>query len=108
MHASVITGIVKPRMAREILLLGMLEDKYAILFQHVAPQYHIHHLLAPLQIIRRVGEYHVEPFGTTLKIEEYVRLHRVHRIETIRSRRRTDEVMMHGVDLDRGDRSRTA
>ena len=62
MYTSVIAHIVKTRMIRKTLILRVLEDKYTVLFQHLAPKDHIHHTLTPLKIIRRIREDHVVSF----------------------------------------------
>ena len=90
-------------MRREVLTLGVLEDQNAILTQQLALEDKVDDLLATFKVVRSIGEDHIELLGATLKVEEDVGLDGVEITKTKALSRLADEVVVHGVDLNRCD-----
>ena len=53
----------------------MLEHEDAPFAQQIAAQDHLHHPLAALQIVGRVGKDHVELLGAAAQVEKDIGLH---------------------------------
>ena len=81
----------------------MLKDQGAILAQQLTLEYEVDDLLAAFKVVRSIGEDHIELLGATLKVEEDVGLDRVEVTKTKALSRLADEVVVHGIDLNRGD-----
>ena len=79
----------------------MLENEYPVGFEYIPVQYEVYDFGRPIQIVWRVRENHVETLGATLQIEECVRLDRIDVRCSEFARRLPDEIVMHGVYLDR-------
>ena len=81
----------------------MFEDQDAARTEQSAFQDQLHDLLAALQVVGGVGEDHVELLGAAFQVEENVGLDRVEVFDPQQCGRPADEIVMHGVDLDRRD-----
>ena len=86
----------------------MFEDQDAARTEQSAFQDQLHDLLAALQVVGGVGEDHVELLGAAFQVEENVGLDRVEVFDPQQCGRPADEIVMHGVDLDRRDAPREA
>lgn len=86
----------------------MLEDQDAILTQQLTLEDKVDDLLAALKVVGGVGEDQIELLGATLQIEEYVGFDGVEIAKAEALSRLADEIVVHGVDLDRGDGLHTA
>ena len=91
-------------MVREIFLLRVLKDKNSPFAQDFALHHKRNDLFATLQIVGSIRKNKVKLLRTALQIEKSVCLDGVERANTQLAGRLANEIMVHGVDLDRGDR----
>lgn len=95
-------------MPLEGVFLGVLEHQHAPRTQQSAVEHELYHLSGTFQIVGRIGKDHVEPLRRTLQIEKHIGPDGIEVIHPERGRRPTDEVVVHRIDLHRGDARRTA
>ena len=86
----------------------MLENENSLLAQDIARQNEADNLLGTLQIVGRIGKNDIETLWTVLQIEKSVRLDRVDVRGSEVASRTANEVVVDGVDFDRGNAARTA
>ena len=90
-------------MRREIVLIGVLEDKDTLFSQDIALQHEWNNLLQPLQVIGCIGEDYIELFGAAAEIEESISLDDEHIICAKLLCGTAYKGVMHGIYLDRGN-----
>ena len=56
----------------KVFVLGVLKDQKSILPKQIPAQNKVYDLLAALQIVWRVGKYHIKLFAAALQIEENI------------------------------------
>ena len=60
------------------------------------------------EVIRRIGEYHIEPFRCALQVKKSIGSDDIEVLHTESRSRPADKIVMHRIDLHRGDTRRTA
>ena len=89
-------------MVREIFLFRVFKDENTSFAQDFALHHEWNDLFATLQIVRCIRKNKIKLLRTALQIEKSVCLDRVERANTQLAGRLANEIVMHGVDLDRG------
>lgn len=74
MYAAVGTYLQQGGMPLERPLLGVFEYQQSSGAQQLPCEHKFHNLFRPFEVIRRIGEYHIEPFRCALQVKKALAL----------------------------------
>ena len=85
----------------------MFEDQQPAGTQQIASENQIDDRLAARKVIRSIRKNDVELLGTAPQVEKNIRLDGIEVVDPELSGRAADKIVVHRVDLDRGDTPRS-
>lgn len=108
MYASVTAALREARITAYIQVLRVLQDQPSPLPEQVPVEDGGGDRLAPFDVVRRIGEDDVELFGAAFQVKKRIGFYRMDIRKTETFGRVADILVVHGVDFDRDDGSRSA